>query len=268
MLTRNLARPQDPAAITELFNAVADAMRQAVTTTDSSTGQEPQFELCLTGPRLSIPEDEQSGPDTCHAEPVIAAAARDLDSALRLLRRRAGVFTCRTRGEISGALLELALMADRHLMHADAVLIPSGLFDFYVPHVFGWSLLIERVGAARAFTLLLTQARVDARQALMSGLCDAVEREETENAPGAGAPARVPASATALHLALELSDRTTRTGGLTPRQSRLLERAAFALAFSTGDPREGIASFFADRPARFAPENADHPASASDPAKA
>jgi len=127
------------------------------------------------------------------------------------------------------------------------------------------------VGAARASSLLLTRGVVSSQEALVIGLCEAVEHEPTGaraviDVPSDVEPDNIPVSVTALRLAHEISERTTRTGGMTPRQARILERASFALAFSGDDPREGIASFFAGRPARFAygqtvpPDSRRHPA--------
>src|SRR6185436_14600089 len=129
-------------------------------------------------------------------------------------------------------------------------LMMPGLFDAYTPVAGGWSRLIERAGAGRAATLLMTPGPVDARAALAWGLCEAIETGADTASTTSSAAATSPV---ARRLALELAARNTRAGGLTPSQTRLLERAAFALAFAGDHPREGIAAFFEARAPRFAP---------------
>src|SRR5262249_59821131 len=164
-------------------------------------------------------------------------AADRAEQALRRLHRDGSSLTCRSAGAIGGTLLEIALMADRHVMRHDTTLRLPGIFDDYVPCAGGWSRMIERVGPARAATLLLGEEGLDAGGALALGLCEATDTG-TDDERAAARPDPV-TSRVARRLAGELSDRMTRSGGLTPRQARLLERASFALAFSTGDPREG-----------------------------
>ena len=256
MLTHLQTRPPDQAEIAALFDTVADGMRRAVRERDP--GRVPTFQLMLAGPdRADVPPAPAYRPGLQREpEARIAAAAARLESSLDRIHDASGTFVCRTWGVLGGVLLEVALMADLHLMHGDGTLIPTGLFDSHVPRLNAWSRLMERAGAARTASLLLTQTRVTAPQALANGLCDAIHQESMQDAGAPGPsvardPSREPVSGTALRLARELSERTTRAGGLTPRQARVLERAAFALAFSCGDPKEGIAAFFSGRPARF-----------------
>jgi enoyl-CoA hydratase/carnithine racemase len=182
---------------------------------------------------------------------ALALAAERIERSLRDLHARGGSLICASRGRVLGPFLEIALMADQHLMDEGAVLVPSGLFDGYVPCAGGWSRFIDRAGAGRAAAFLLVADRIGSRQALAAGLCDGL-------LPAAGRSAGTAhlerTSTTAMRLAHEIADRRARGGALTPRQARVIERASFALAFASGDPREGIAAFFEGRPARFAPQ--------------
>ena len=228
-----------------LFDAVASEIESAISggrDTIVVSLESPASIGTTSGVALSRPFE----PEATRA--MLLAAAR-MERAMRRLHRDGGSLECRSSGAMSGALLEIAMMADLHRMRHDATLILPGIFDDYVPCAGGWSRLIERVGPARAKTLLLSDETIDAGLALALGLCEAIDTG-TEDHP-AVRPGPV-TSRVARRLAGELSDRMTRSGGLTPRQSRLLERATFALAFSTEDPREGIAAFFEGRTAHFA----------------
>ncbi|MFQ5701078.1 MAG: hypothetical protein ACE5HU_04460, partial [Acidobacteriota bacterium] len=91
--------------------------------------------------------------------------------------------------------------------------------------------------------------RMDARQARSWGLGDGVLTDENDSS--ALYQRWKDASRTATRFAMELADRNGRGGGLTPRQSRLMERASFSLLFAGDDPREGIAAFFDHKRPRF-----------------
>lgn len=176
-----------------------------------------------------------------------------LEAALGDLRRRGGWLRCVTDGIAGGATLEIALLADQHLMEEEAALVPWGSGDPYVPRAGGLSRLITRSGPARAATLLLAGTpggSLPAPACLAAGLCDGITAEGKVE-PGGWRTSLRNSSEVALRLARELADRNARWGGLTGRQARLLERASFALAFATDHPREGIVAFFENRPARF-----------------
>ena len=185
-------------------------------------------------------------PSTARA---LAAAGARLEDAVGRLQSRGSLLVCMTAGENGGPLLEMALMADVHLMEAGAALVLPGLFDEYIPCAGGWSRIIRRAGAGRARALLLSSRRIEADAALAAGLCDGIDDD------GKGQSSlrlrHAAASSTAVRLAGELAHRAGRGSGLTQRQSRVIERAAFALAFASGEPAEGIAAFFEGRPARF-----------------
>jgi len=208
-------------------------------------GSEPSVRVILEGDCV-VNGPASSAP---RVRALLAAAGR-LTAALDRLHAAGGALHCLTRVAAGGPFLEIALMSDTHRMHQDARLMISGLFDAYVPVACGWSRLIERAGAGRAATLLMTPGPVGARAALAWGLCEAIDLEADA---ASMTPAAAPTSAVARRLALELAARNTRAGGLTPSQTRLLERAAFALAFAGDHPREGIAAFFEARAPRFAP---------------
>lgn len=186
--------------------------------------------------------------DSATARALTAAGTR-LEDAVGRLRSRGSLVVCVTAGENGGPLLELALMADVHLMEAGATLVPPGLFDGYIPCAGGWSRMIQRAGPGRARALLLSAERIEADAALSAGLCDGIDGNEVGQT--ALRVRRAAASSIAVRLAGELAHRAGRGSGLTQKQSRVIERAAFALAFASAEPAEGIAAFFEGRPARF-----------------
>jgi enoyl-CoA hydratase/carnithine racemase len=181
---------------------------------------------------------------------ALSLAADRLDRALVGLHARGGSLICASRGRVSGLFLEIALMADEHLMDREAVLVPPGLFDGYIPCAGGWSRFIDRAGAGRAAAFLLGADLIGSSRALAAGLCDGLLPAVPRSAATTHGEE---ISASAARLAHEIADRRSRGGALTPRQGRVIERACFALAFASGDPREGIAAFFEGRPACFAP---------------
>ncbi len=104
------------------------------------------------------------------------------------------------------------------------------------------SRLAQRLGAGGAARFWLDPRPVSSRRALHLGLIDRVE-----NDPGASAEEilalwrRYPAALQAL---ISLGESGRR---LDPDSARRLERARFALAFSSEVPRKGAGAFFEDR---------------------
>lgn len=225
-----------PLETARLYAGVADDLEGAV-----SRG-ELRVEIDIVGDYRPA----QQNPLAADMLETILRAADRLERSLQRLHRAGGLLACTTHGTVGGPFLEIALMSDLHRMRPGASIAPAGMFDTHIPCAGGWSRMIERAGAGRAATLLISCERLGAGEAIAAGLCDAVASDgaHSENPV-------VPASALALRLAVEMSERATRSGGLTPRQARLLERASFALAFASEDPREGINAFFQGRPARF-----------------
>ncbi len=228
-----------PAAALRLLREIGDLVQGGI---DS---REEMIEIRIEGTYIG---PTAWGVDSATASALAAAGTR-LEDAVGRLRSRGSLVACMTAGENGGPLLEIALMADVHVMEAGAALIPPGLFDGYIPCAGGWSRMIQRAGAGRARALLLSAKRIEADAALSAGLCDWIDGD------GGGLTAlrlrRAAASSIAVRLAGELAHRAGRGGGLTQKQSQVIERAAFALAFASGEPAEGIAAFFEGRQARF-----------------
>lgn len=180
------------------------------------------------------------------------ATAR-FDASLAEHRRRGGSLACLTDGPAADGALHAALAADLHVMTGRASLLIPGAASARPPFPSTIGLIVRRAGAGKASALLLSPdegTTLDAASAENCGLGDAslADREA-----GCALAARIDAaSPRALRLAREMISSSAPGRGLAASQSVLLERASFALAFSTTDPAEGIAAFFAGRPPSFA----------------
>lgn len=173
--------------------------------------------------------------------PAFHALAREL------LALDTPILAC-VRGLCLGGGLELALCADLVFAAPNASFgQPEIQLGVFAP--LGSILLPRFVGAARASELLLSGRRMDAAEALRSGLVHEIAPD-----PGAVAQAYVqqqlaPRSAEALRHAT----RAARSGWLPALHARLgaLEHAYLNELMATHDAREGIAAFLGKRPARW-----------------
>ncbi len=152
-------------------------------------------------------------------------------------------------GPAAGAGLSLACACDVRIAGASATFVPAFVGVGLVPDS-GCSTFVSRLlGPARAFEWLTTNTRLTAAEAKAWGLV-------SEVVPDADLAERTAS------LAARYAEGPTRAIGMT---KRLLERAQDATleeqleleaqlqqaATSTEDYREGVAAFFARRPARF-----------------
>ncbi|MGG1948282.1 enoyl-CoA hydratase/isomerase family protein [Trinickia sp. NRRL B-1857] len=150
-------------------------------------------------------------------------------------------------GHAFGGGLELAAAADLRVADPAATFALPEAGIATCPGWSGTQRLVSIVGASKAKLLALTGARIDARRATEIGLVDEISE------PGG-----------ALAAALELAQRSARLAPVSVQLTKqlinaaagegtavTLEAMAGALAATTADAREGMASFREKRPAQF-----------------
>jgi len=108
-------------------------------------------------------------------------------------------------------------------------------------------LLVLRLGHAAACRVWFSGGELSAREAVRSGWAD-MERGSLAEALESARDRYEGLSSEAIALLRPLMARQT---GLPLVQAQALERAAFALAFHTGHPAEGVAAFLEKRKPRF-----------------
>ena len=164
----------------------------------------------------------------------------------RLVRLRQPVIAM-LNGFTFGGGLELALAADVRLAAEDAMLALPEVKIATLPGWGGTHRLPALIGQARARQMIFTGNRIDAAKAERWGLINECyprsalmdEARSMADAIAANAPLSV-------QMAKEAMNST-----LLPGASMAIEALAGALAASTADGREGVASFRERRPARF-----------------
>ncbi len=149
-------------------------------------------------------------------------------------------------GYTFGGGLELALAADVRLAAEGIELAMPEVKIGTVPGWGGTQRLPALIGPARAKQMILTGARIDAGKAERWGLVNEVfPREALMDEALAMANEIAQNAPISVQMAKQLID------GADSEASTVLEALAGALAASTDDGREGIASFRERRPARF-----------------
>ncbi len=149
-------------------------------------------------------------------------------------------------GYAFGGGLELALAADVRLAAEDAELAMPEVKIGTIPGWGGTQRLPALSGPARAKQMILSGVRIDARKAEQWGLVNEVFPREALRDE---ALALANAIAQNAPLSVQMAKQLINGGGAVT--SLPLEALAGALAASTDDGREGIASFRERRPARF-----------------
>ena len=163
----------------------------------------------------------------------------------RLARLRQPVIAV-LNGYTFGGGLELALAADVRLAAEGIELAMPEVKIGTVPGWGGTQRLPALIGPARAKQMILTGARIGARKAERWGLVNEVfPREALMDEARALAHAMAENAPLSVQMAKQLID------GADAEVNMALEALAGALAASTDDGREGIASFRERRPARF-----------------
>lgn len=171
-----------------------------------------------------------------------------LHDAIEAVHRAPFPVLAAVNGHALGAGFELAIACDLRIAAAEATF---GLPEVRVgvPSVIQAALLPPLVGPARAAELLLTGQTIGAAQALGWGLVNrVVERADLEAAVDSMVSAITACAPGAVRLQKQLIIRW--------RESELPSAvragiAAFATAYTTGEPREGAAAFLEKRPPRF-----------------
>ncbi|MGH8726889.1 MAG: enoyl-CoA hydratase/isomerase family protein [Burkholderiales bacterium] len=152
-------------------------------------------------------------------------------------------------GYALGGGCEFALACDFILASDNAVFGQPEIDLGIMPGWGGTQRLTRLVGRNRALELLMTGRQVKADEALRIGLTNAVYPREQLLDKGmeiARSLAAKPA------VALKLIKQAVQRGqSLDLDNASLIEAEAFALCFTTGDQKEGVAAFLEKRPARF-----------------
>lgn len=143
--------------------------------------------------------------------------------------------------------VELALACDRRIASEDAQFSVTSSRIGSVAGLGGTQRLPRVIGVSAAKDLLMTGRRIDAAEALRLGLVDVVTAD-----PVAAAIEWIGLCAEAAPLGVWLAKVAVNVGTETSLSTALeLERLLTALAFTTDDRREGMASVLEHRAAKF-----------------
>jgi 2-(1,2-epoxy-1,2-dihydrophenyl)acetyl-CoA isomerase len=179
----------------------------------------------------------------------LRAVTGALHDALRGFAALDAPLVAAVRGAVAGAGVGLAAAADLTIAATDATFVAAYTGIGYAPDAgVSWS-LPRLVGPRRALDLLLTNRRLDAREAADIGLVTRVVEPERLDAEADRVAAELAAGATA---ALGVTRRLV-AAGLSAGRDEHLDREAEALTAAAGsaEGREGVAAFLAKRPPRF-----------------
>ncbi len=146
-----------------------------------------------------------------------------------------------------GGGLELALAADFRVAAADAVFGLPEIQLGILPGGGGTQRLPRLVGITAAKELIYTGRRIDADEALRSGLVSSVHPPDETHAAAVEMAARFATGPASLALAKRAVDRGA---GLPLEQAIEVEVEAFADCFTTEDRRIGVRSFLDEGPGR------------------
>jgi len=181
----------------------------------------------------------------------LRAVTDALHDALRGFAELDAPMIAAVRGAVAGAGVGLAAAADLTIAAADTTFVLAYTGIGYSPDAgVTWS-LPRLIGPRRALDLLLTNRRVDAREAAEIGLVSRVVEAEQL----AGEVDRVAAGLAAGATAAIGATRRLVAAGLSAERGPHLdhEAAALAAAAVSAEGREGVAAFLDKRPARFNP---------------
>src|SRR5438876_8767165 len=184
------------------------------------------------------------GMDTTSARSLIA----DLCAAIDAVHRAPFPVLAAVHGACLGAGFELALACDLRVAAADAFF---GLPEVRVgvPSVIQAALLSPMIGPGRAAEMLLTGAPISAAQALDWGLVNRVVPDDRLRATAEEFVTAILASGPeAIRLQKELIVRWRETDLATAVRYGI---NAFATAYATDEPREGMSAYLEKRPANF-----------------
>ena len=182
-------------------------------------------------------------------EPASATALiTSLHDAIDAVHRAPFPVIAAVNGASLGAGFELALACDLRIAASGAIF---GLPEVRVgvPSVIQAALLPPMIGPGRAAEMLLTGASIGAAEALAWGLVNrVVDRDQLDAAVEAMAASIVACAPTAVRLQKELIVRW--------RESDLASAVryginAFATAYATGEPREGMTAYLEKRSPNF-----------------
>jgi len=177
------------------------------------------------------------------------ALITSLHDAIDVVHRAPVPVIAAVNGACLGAGFELALACDVRVVVSGA---PLGLPEVRVgvPSVIQAALLPPLVGAGRAAELLLTGETIPAERALQWGLVNAVvPAEGLRSAVDALATKILACGPEAVRLQKELIIRWRETDLPTAARFGI---NAFAAAYATDEPREGMRAFLEKRPPAFA----------------
>lgn len=182
----------------------------------------------------------------------LRAVTDALHGALRGFAELDAPMIAAVRGAVAGAGVGLAAAADLTIAATDATFVLAYTGIGYSPDAgVTWS-LPRLIGPRRALDLLLTNRRIDAREAAEIGLVSRV----VDAGQLAGEVDRLAVGLAAGATAALGATRRLVAAGLSAERGPHLDREAEALAAAavSAEGQEGVAAFLAKRPARFHPE--------------
>jgi len=185
----------------------------------------------------------------------LAAVTGALHDALRGFAALDAPLIAAVRGAVAGAGLGLAAAADLTIAATDATFVAAYTGIGYSPDAgVSWS-LPRLIGPRRALDLLLTNRRLDAREAAEIGLVSRLAEPERLDAEAERVAAALAAGATAAIGATRRLVAAGLTAGLAEHLDR--EGQALVAAAVSAEGREGVAAFLAKRRPRFPDRTAD-----------
>lgn len=191
----------------------------------------------------------RGGPDFCTgAADDLDPVALGVDPAASLARLRVPVVAA-VRGRCASVGLELVLAADVRVVAPDTTFVLDDVVEGgRLPCWGGTQRLPRAVGTARATAMLLLGTPLTAGDAVACGFCSAIA-DDVDTATG-----EIVAGLTTIGpLALEFAKDAVHRGAELPLRDGLrLEGDLNTLLATSADRAEGLAAFFAKRPADFA----------------
>lgn len=189
-----------------------------------------------------------AGPDFCPgAADDLEPTGLGVDPVASLARLRAPIVVS-VRGRCASVGLELALVGDIVVASPDATFSLPDVLHGGLPSWGGTQRLPRAVGRSRATAMMLLGADLGATEAVQSGFVWRVDDD-----PDAAAAAVIDTLSALGPLALEYAKEAVHRGAELPLRDGLrLEGDLNTLLAASADRAEGLAAFFAKRPADFA----------------
>jgi enoyl-CoA hydratase len=237
-----------PKALNALNSATLADLGQAVT----EIGSKPDARVLLltgAGEKAFV-----AGADISEMQEFTALQAREFSgrglAMMRSLENLPIPAIALVNGYCLGGGCELAMSCDFILASERAVFGQPEVNLGILPGFGGTQRLPRLIGRARALELILTGRQVKADEAVRIGLANHVYPPDELLAKGLEIARAIAVKGP---VAIRLAKRAVQRGqDLDLDNACLLESELFAICYSTGDQKEGMAAFLAKRPAKFA----------------